>query len=132
MMWFLRAVAFLHMLIYMGIMWWGWKSYRILRKRSWLYMGIGFTFLLLNRTGLFYLLMTNGDGASARGTITPFIGAIFLLIAFWKLSEEHHDLIERMGSRPPRSSAGAQPVEFWEGTIRKVVREELDKTSLHR
>lgn len=127
MMWFLRIIGFLHLAIYVGIMWWGWKSYRILRKKSWLYMGIGFCFLLLNRTGLFFQLMTDGGEVTTRGTITPFIGAVFLLVAFWTLSEEHHELIERMGSRPPRQSAGAQPVEFWENTVRRVIREELNK-----
>lgn len=127
-MWFLRIIGFLHLAIYVGIMWWGWKSYRILRKQSWLYMGIGFTFLLLNRTAIFYQLMTDGDGTSARSTITPFIGAVFLLIAFWKLSQEHHELIERMGSRPQRQSAGAQPVEFWQDVFRKIVSEEIAKS----
>lgn len=128
MTWFVPTVAFLHMIVYGGIMWWGWKSYRMWRKRSGLYILIGFAFLLLNRVGLFYLMMANGGAGDAKGTISAFIGGVVLLVAFWKTSEENDDLIQKLGSRPARASAGAQPVEFWENLFRKIVSEEIAKS----
>lgn len=135
--WIIRIIAFIHMLLYMGIMWWGWQSYKLLQKRSWLYMGVGFGVLLIFRTEQFYALMTHSADDVHTGarlmweTFTPFIGAGFLILSFWRLSYEHQKLIDRLRShRPTELSAGDQPVEFWEGVFRKIVSEEVAKIKL--
>lgn len=132
----LRIVAGLHLAVYLGIMWYGWQSYKLLQKRSWKFMGIGFFILLVYRTWRFAeeLLVESVD--DAERTLLPFVGAVFLLIAFRMLCAEHKHLISLMAQPPAILRSGAQPVEFWEEKSRKmldelrgIVREEIAAAS---
>lgn len=132
----LRIVAGLHLAVYLGIMWYGWQSYKLLQKRSWKFMGIGFFILLVYRTWRFAeeLLVESVD--DAERTLLPFVGAVFLLVAFRMLCSEHKHLIGLMAQPPAILRSGAQPVEFWEEKSRKmldelrgIVREEIAAAS---
>lgn len=135
MMLLVLIVAGLHLAVYLGIIWYGWQSYKLLRKRSWRYMGIGFTVLLLYRAGRFLELLLNDTQVDAERVLLPFIGAVFLLVAFWMLWNEHRDLLTKLAGSPSPLRSGAQPVEFWQAEsrkvleeFRKVVREEIAAT----
>lgn len=124
-----QIIAFLHLLVYVGVMWYCWRNYKLTPKRSWMVMAIGFLLLLMGRVNTFYFLM-QGDTLQpdAKSVGTPFIGGILILIAFWMLGNEHRELFTKMGQRPLERNAGTQPVEFWLEHVRVIVREELDKT----
>lgn len=131
-----HIVAGLHLAVYVGIMWYGWQSYKLLRKRSWKFMGIGFFILLVYRTWRFGEQLFTDPLNDAERTLLPFVGAVFLLVAFRMLCEEHRHLISLMAAPPAALRSGAQPVEFWEGKsrqmvdeLRRVVREEIAAAS---
>lgn len=139
MMLLIRIVAGLHLAVYLGIMWYGWKSYKLLRKKSWRYMGIGFAILLLYRTGQFIEQLMVDYRVDTGGTLFSFVGAVLLLVAFRMLWREHFDLLGKL-VHPEPSRAGAQSVEFWTRIaekreaivleqIRLVVREEIAAVS---
>lgn len=121
MMVLIRIVAGLHLAVYLGIMWYGWQSYKLLRKKSWKFMGIGFTILLLYRTRQFIEQLVGAHPDAER--MVPFVAAVFLLIAFRMLCEEHRHLIGLMAEPPVILRSGAQPVEFWEDKSRRMVAE---------
>lgn len=130
-----RIVAFLHLAVYAGIMWYGWQSYKLLRKKSWRFMGIGFTIFLIYRIDQFLEQLVASRPIDTEGTLIPFIGSLFLLVAFWMLHHEHHDLISKLADSPSPLRSGAQPVEFWIdqsrstlAEIRNIVREEIAAT----
>jgi hypothetical protein len=132
----IHIVAALHLAVYLGIMYYGWQSYKLLRKRSWRFMGVGFTVLLVYRTWRFVEQLFTEHVNDAEGTLLPFIGALFLLIAFWMLCHEHRDLINKLTESPSPLRSGAQPVEFWKEESRKaliefraIVREEIAAAS---
>lgn len=93
-------------------------------------MGIGFFILLAYRLERFIRLIlarySEMNEMNVIGTVIPFVGAVFLLMAFWRLSKEHAKLIESL-VRPSPLRAGAQPVEYWLSNIRKIFREELER-----
>lgn len=121
-----RGVAFLHLLVYVGIMWYGWQSYKLLRKRSWKFMGIGFAIFLIYRIRQFIRQVIIDYPIDPESTLLPFIASVLLLVAFRMLCEEHKYLINMMTVPPVILRSGAQPVEFWEDKSRKMV-EELRK-----
>lgn len=125
MMLFIRIVAGLHLAVYLGIMWYGWQSYKLLRKKSWRFIGIGFTIFLIYRLRQFIRQIVVDYPLDAETTLIPFLASVFLLIGFWLLSKEHRELM-RLASlanlNPLRS--GAQPVEYWLSNFRQIVREE--------
>lgn len=136
----IRIAAGLHLAAYLGIMWYGWKSYKLLRKKSWRYMGIGFAILLLYRTRQFIAQLLVDYRLDTGGTLFSFVGAVLLLIAFRKLWLEHQELFEKMAANPGPMRSGAQTVEFWEhfaqeqtaktlDGVRTVVREEIAAAS---
>jgi hypothetical protein len=125
-MFLIRTIASLHLLVYLGIMWYGWKSYKLLRKPSWKVMGIGFGVLLLYRTRQLVRQVSISYPIDTETTVLPFIGAVLLLIAFWMMSKEHLELIRKL-SEPLSLRSGAQPVEYWLGNLRTIVREEITK-----
>lgn len=140
MMLVVRIVAGLHLAAYLGIMWYGWKSYNLLRKQSWRYMGVGFFILLLYRTRQFIAQMLVDYRVDTGGTLFSFVGAVFLLVAFRMLWHEHHGLINKLSTAPGPIRSGAQPVEFWSHfareqaaktleSIRLIVREEIAAAS---
>lgn len=128
-MWLIKTVAFLHTLVYLGIMWRGWMSYRILRNRSWLLMGMGFFVLLVYRAERLIQIwalpeISDLNEMNITGTLLPFLGALLLLVAFWKLSLE----MQRIGLRlEGESPSGARPVAEWEERIRRIVSEEIGR-----
>lgn len=126
MMLLVRIVASLHLVVYIGIMWYGWQSYKLLRKRSWKYMGIGFTIFLIYRIRQLIRQLLVDYPLDTETTLIPFIGAVFLLVAFRMLRTEHWQLISRMVEPAPLRS-GAQPVEFWLEKTRQMFREEITK-----
>lgn len=136
MMTLVRIVAGLHLAVYLGIMWYGWESYKLLKKKSWRFMGIGFAVFLVYRIDQFLEQLVASHPIDTEGTLVPFVGSLFLLVAFWMLCHEHHDLIKKLADSPSPLRSGAQPVEFWEEKsrktleeIRKVVREEIAAAS---
>lgn len=122
-----RITALLHLLVYIGIMWYGWKSYKLLRKRSWFIMGVGFLVLLAYRAERFYELMLltsiqEVNVMNVSDTLTPFVGAVFLLAAFKMQNGEYKALFQRLLQRPvPRS--GELPPDFWRREFREAVRD---------
>lgn len=131
-----RIVAGLHLAVYFGIMWYGWQSYKLLRKKSWRFMGIGFTIFLVYRLDQFIEQLVASHSLDTEGTLIPFIASLFLLIAFWMLRDEHYELISKLADSPSPLRSGAQPVEFWQGESRKrmdefrmIVREEIASAS---
>ena len=140
MMLLIRVAAFLHLAAYLGIMWYGWKSYKLLQKKSWRYMAIGFAVLLLYRLRQAIAQLLVDYRIDTGGTLLSFIGAVFLLLAFRMLWFEHRELIEKLSSDPGPSRAGAQSVEYWMRVaeqqaiktiedFRQVVREEIAAAS---
>lgn len=132
---FVRTIAFLHLAIYLGIMWYGWQHYKLLRKRSWLFMGIGFALLLAYRVIRFVEMLVTHAPSDTERVLLPFIGAILLLVAFRLLYGEHKHLISLMAEPFSPLKAGAQSVEYWMqesrknlDEIRKIVREEIAAT----
>lgn len=123
MMLLIRIVAGLHLAVYLGIMWYGWQSYKLLRKKSWRFMGIGFGIFLVYRLDRFIEQLIASSPLDAEGTLVPFIGSLFLLVAFWMLCHEHFDLIRKLADSPSPLRSGAQPVEFWKDESRKMVEE---------
>lgn len=131
-----RIVAGLHLAVYLGIMWYGWQSYKLLRKTSWRFMGIGFGIFLIYRIDQFIEQVIANYPIDAESTLVPFVGSLFLLVAFWMLSYEHYDLIRKLVDSPSPLRSGAQPVEFWQSESRKrmdeirmIVREEIAAAS---
>jgi hypothetical protein len=120
----IHVIAGLHLAVYLGIMWYGWQSYKLLRKKSWRYMGIGFSVLLIYRTWRFVEQLFTEQISDAERTLLPFIGAVFLLIAFRMLCSEHRNLLSLM-AEPVSLRSGAQPVEYWLSNFRTIVREEV-------
>lgn len=136
MMTLVRIVASLHLAVYLGIMWYGWQSYKLLRKPSWKVMGIGFAVLLVYRLRQLARQMLVDYPIDAENTFLPFVGALFLLVAFWMLSREQHELIKKLRDSPSPLRSGAQSVEFWVeksremlDQFRKIVREEIAAAS---
>lgn len=136
MMLLVRIVAGLHLAVYLGIMWYGWQSYKLLRKRSWRFMGIGFTIFLVYRIDQFIEQLVASGPMDTEGTLIPFIASLFLLTAFWMLHNEHYDLISKLADSPSPLRSGAQPVEFWISEsrkrmdeIRQIVKEEIAAAS---
>lgn len=125
-----HVVAGLHLAVYVGIMWYGWQSYKLLRKRSWKFMGIGFSILLTYRTWRFVEQLFTEHLNDVEGTLLPFTGALFLLVAFRMLCSEHKHLMSLM-AQPTQLRSGAQPVEYWLQNFRTIVTEEGEKL-LHR
>lgn len=132
----IRIVAGLHLLVYAGIMWYGWQSYKMLRKRSWRFMGLGFMIFLAYRFRQFVGQLIVDHPIDIEGTLIPFLASLFLLAAFWMLSTEHHDLIRKLADSPSPLRSGAQPIEFWIGEsrkrmdeIRQIVKEEIAAAS---
>lgn len=125
MMTLVRIVAFLHLAVYLGIMWYGWQSYKLLRKKSWRFMGIGFTIFLLYRIRQFITQVIVDYPIDTGGTLVPFIASLFLLVAFWMLSHEQIDLIKKLADSPSPLRSGARPVEYWLKEIRQIFREEV-------
>lgn len=125
----IRIVAGLHLAVYVGIMWYGWQSYKLLQKKSWRYMGVGFFVLLLYRSRQFVEQLLVDYHVDTGGTLFSFVGAVFLLVAFKMLWREHHDLINKLATVPGPIKSGAQPVEFWLKEIRVIVREEIAAAS---
>lgn len=123
-----RIVAFLHLAVYTGIMWYGWQSYKLLRKKSWTYMGVGFTIFLLYRVRQFIRQMIVDYPIDTESTLIPFIASIFLLIAFRMLAGEHYGLLKTLAV-PAALRSGAQPVEYWLENFRIIVREEIAAAS---
>lgn len=123
-----RIVAGLHLLVYLGIIWYGWQSYKTVRKKSWRYMGIGFTIFLIYRTRQFIKQLLVNYPVDTESTLIPFIGSVFLLVAFWMLCSEQKHLINLMAQPPSPLRAGAQSVEFWLEKFRLIVREEIAAT----
>lgn len=139
MMILVRIVASLHLVVYLAIMWYGWQSYKLLRKPSWKVMGVGFGVLLVYRVRQLIKQLAVDYPLDTETTLIPFIGAVLLLVAFWMMSREHVELIHKLSDPPPLRS-GAQTVEFWEhfaedqskktlDSIRMVVREEIAAAS---
>lgn len=133
------TIASLHLIVYLGIMWFGWQSYKLLRKPSWKVMGVGFGVLLLYRIRQLIKQLTVDYPIDTETTVMPFIGAVLLLVAFWMMSREHVQLIYKL-SEPPPLRAGAQSVEYWMHiaqdqtaktleSIRGIVREEIAAAS---
>lgn len=122
----IRIVAFLHLAVYAGIMWYGWQSYKLLRKKSWRYMGIGFTIFLIYRMRQFGKQLLVDYPIDTETTLIPFIGSVFLLVAFRMLSREHHGLMSLL-AQPVSLRSGAQPVEYWLQNFRVIVSEEGEK-----
>lgn len=120
----IRVVTFLHLAVYLGIMWYGWQSYKLLRKKSWRYMGIGFTIFLLYRIRQLVKQLIASYPIDTENTFLPFVGSVFLLIAFRMLRIEHEDLFRKLIEPGPLRS-GAQPVDYWLSHIRGIVREEV-------
>lgn len=129
MMTLIRIVAALHLAVYLGIMWYGWQSYKLLRKRSWKFMGIGFTVFLVYRIRQFIRQVVVDYPIDTENTLLPFIASVFLLVAFRMLCEEHRHLITLMAQPPSVLRSGAQPVEYWMENLRKIVREEIAAAS---
>lgn len=123
MMSLVRIVAFLHLAVYAGIMWYGWQSYKLLRKKSWRYMGIGFTIFLIYRIGEFVKQLAADYPIDIESTFVPFIASVFLLVAFKMLCSEHRGLINLL-AEPVSLRTGAQPVEYWLKNVRLIVKEE--------
>lgn len=88
----------LHLLIYVGIMWYGWQSYKTLRKQSWTYLGMGFAVLTLYRLWklLEHLAPELFPINKAVDTIWPLIGAALSLVAFYFMRKEDLNLIKRL------------------------------------
>lgn len=135
MMPFIYTIASLHLIVYLGIMWFGWQSYKLLRKPSWKVMGVGFGVLLAYRVRQLIRQLVVDYPIDTEATVMPFVGAVLLLVAFWMMSREHVELIYKL-SDPPPLRAGAQSVEYWmEQTtktlenIRGIVREEIAAAS---
>lgn len=129
MMILIRIVASLHLAVYLGIMWYGWQSYRLLRKRSWRFMGIGFGILLIYRVRQLIRQVMVDYPIDTENTLLPFIASVFLLVAFRMLCEEHRHLINLMAEPPVVLRSGAQPVEYWIEHIRTIIREEIAAAS---
>jgi CDP-diglyceride synthetase len=123
-MFLIRTIAALHLLVYLGIMWYGWQSYKLLRKPSWKVMGFGFGVLLVYRIRQLIRQLNLDYTVDPESTLLPFVGAMLLLIAFWMMSREHVELIHKL-SEPLSIRSGAQPVEYWLSSIRSIVREEV-------
>lgn len=119
MMFLIRAVTLLHLAVYSGIMWYGWQSYKLLRKPSWKVMGVGFAVLLVYRARQLVRQMMVDYPIDAENTFLPFFGAVFLLVAFWMLSREHAALIAKL-AEPLSLRSGTQPVEYWLGHFDEV------------
>lgn len=139
MMRFIYTVATLHLIVYLGIMWYGWRSYRLLRKPSWKVMGVGFGVLLAYRVRQLIRQLVVDYPIDTEATVMPFIGAVLLLVAFWMMSREHVELIHKL-SEPPQMRAGAQSVDYWVHIaqaqaaktledLRVIVREEIAAAS---
>lgn len=128
MMLLINVVASLHLVVYLGIMWYGWQSYKLLRKPSWKVMGIGFGVLLVYRIRQLVKQLAVDYPLDTEATLIPFIGAVLLLVAFWMMSREHVGLIHKL-SEPQAPRSGAQPVDYWLKNIRSIVREELERRS---
>lgn len=126
MMLLIRIVAGLHLAVYLGIMWYGWQSYKLLKKKSWRFMGIGFGIFLIYRIRQFIEQMIVAYPIDTESTLIPFIGSVFLLIAFRMLNTEHNSLMKLM-AEPTAIRSGAQPVEYWLNHIRTIVREENER-----
>ncbi len=123
-----RTVAGLHLIVYLGIIWYGWQNYKPLRKKSWTWIGIGFVVFLLYRASQFMQVMTAEYPANIETTLVPFVASLFLLIGFWIMDGETEHFLRRLASPSPMRS-GAQPVEYWLENFRTIVREEIAAAS---
>lgn len=123
MMPFIYTIASLHLIAYLGIMWYGWQIYKLLRKPSWKVMGVGFGVLLAYRVRQLVRQLAVDYPIDTEATVMPFVGAVLLLVAFWMMSREHVELIHKL-SEPPQMRAGAQSVDYW----MHVAREQAAKT----
>jgi hypothetical protein len=124
-----RIIAFLHMIVYLGIIWYGWQSFRYLKNRSWLYLGLGFMLLLTYRADRFVVLIGADydalDGTSAYSIIIAFMGALLLLLGFIRIARENKVLITALANAPIGLRAGAQTTDYWLEHFRQIVKEEV-------
>lgn len=127
MKYFILTAASIHVILYSGIVWHSWRSYRLFRRESWFHVGLGFFILLAGRADRFVALLENAEPEDPRATIIPVVGAVFLLIGFWKMAYEQTSFIERV-KVVMQPDSGSQSTEFWVDNMRRVMREELDKT----
>lgn len=127
MMLLVRIVAGLHLIVYLGIIWYGWQNYKPLRKRSWTAIGTGFVVFLLYRVSQFVQEMMVEHPTDIETTLVPFVASLFLLAGFWIMDGETEDFLKRLADpRPMRS--GEQPVDYWLDNFRAIVREEIAAT----
>lgn len=124
MMTLIRIVAGLHLIVYLGIIWYGWQNYKPLRKKSWTAIGIGFVIFLLYRVSQFIQEMMVQSPSDIETTLVPFFASLFLLAGFWIMDGETEDFLKKMADPGPTRS-GAQPVEYWLENLRTIVREEV-------
>jgi hypothetical protein len=106
----IRIVAFLHMAVYLGIMWYGWQSYRLLRNRSWLWAGIGFMLLLAYRADRFVILLVSDviRDTDFYGTLISFVGGVLILIGVLRISRENKVLVTALANRRADTSKKSQ------------------------
>ena len=123
-----RVIAALHLVAYVGIIWYGWLSYRMLRKESWLYVGLGFILLLIYRVDRFLVLLLTDNPVSEMnvyGTLLAFAGALLLLSGFVKICRENREMLVKLAAAPTGLRAGAQTTDYWLDAFRKIVKEEV-------
>lgn len=123
-----RIVAGLHLIVYLGIIWYGWQNYKPLRKKSWTSIGIGFVIFLLYRVSQFTQEMMVEHPTDIETTFVPFVASLFLLVGFWIMDGETEDFLKKLADPRPVQS-GAQPVEYWLENFRTIVREEIAAAS---
>lgn len=128
MMTLIRIVAGLHLIVYLGIIWYGWQNYKPLRKKSWTAIGIGFVIFLLYRVSQFTQQVMVQQPTDIETTLVPFVASLFLLAGFWIMDGETEDFLKKMADPRPVQS-GAQPVEYWLENFRTIVREEIAAAS---
>jgi hypothetical protein len=116
----------LHLLVYVGIMWYGWQSYQTLRKQSWTYLGFGFGLLAAYRIWKFgeFLAPTWLPIEPTVDTLLPLIGAIAQMMAFRFMRNEDVALIKRLRQLRLSTTSGDRSIEEWEASIRDIVRKE--------
>lgn len=129
-----RTVAGLHLLVYLGIIWYGWQNWKPLRRKSWTWIGIGFVIFLLYRVSQFWQQLVAEQPINTETTLVPFVASLFLLVGFWIMDGETEDFLAKVVNPGPVRS-GAQTVEFWKEESRKtleqirlIVREEIAST----
>lgn len=116
------TIAFIHVVMYAVIIWLGWRSYRVLRKRSGLYIGIGFLFFFGYRLWRLISLLALGYMPEDQGgfdTAALFVGTGFLVGGFWMLQEENEALLQKLKIQPVPSAGDLSP-EYWPPVFEKA------------